>query len=198
MSVVLTVDQRRSRTGPDRVAPALARLNRLPTLAAFERTAGDELQGLLADHLSVVAAILDLVNDAHWSIGVGIGAVERPIPTSTRAARGPAYSYAREAVEAAKHAPARVAVRGPDPLAAEDVESVLGLIATIVAGRSPQAREAIELAETGLTQAEIAAKLGISRQAVGQRLVAAHWQVERRARATLVRLLARADATAPA
>jgi hypothetical protein len=193
MSVVLTVDQRNSRNAPDRVDPALARLNRLPTLAAFERTAGDEFQGLLSDPLSVVDAILDLVNDGHWSIGVGIGAVEQPLPTSTRAARGPAYTAARAAVEAAKQSPSHVAVRGADQTAADDVEAVVGLLAAVVSGRTPTAREAIELAAAGLTQAEIAAKLGVTRQAVSQRLSAAHWRVEGPARATLARLVARAD-----
>ena len=196
MPIVLTVDQRRSRGMPDRVDAILARLNRLPTLAAFERTAGDELQGLLTDHLSVVAAIVDLVNDGHWSIGMGIGAVEQPIPTSTRAARGPAYTLARTAVEAAKHAPAHLAVRGVDRATADDVEATLGLLAVVVAGRSPQAREAIDLAESGLTQTEIAVKLGVTRQAVSQRLGAAHWREELRARPTLVRLLARAETAA--
>jgi hypothetical protein len=176
----------------------LARLNRLPTLAAFERTAGDEFQGLLTDQLSVVSAILDLVNDGHWSIGVGIGSVEEPVPASTRAARGPAYALARLAVEAAKRAPQHLVVRGAEQTAADDVEAALALLSAVVTGRSPQAREAIELAERGLTQAEIAAKLGVTRQAVGQRLTAAHWPEERRARPALARLLARADAAATA
>jgi uncharacterized protein YjiS (DUF1127 family) len=192
--IVLTVDQRHSRRTPDRVDLMIARLCRLPTLAGFERTAGDEFQGLLADHLSVVSAILDLVNDAHWSIGVGIGAVEEPIPASTRAARGPAYALARAAVEAAKQAPPHLVVRGADQITADDAEAALGLLAAVVGGRSPAARQAIELADAGLTQAEIAAKIGISRQAVGQRLAAAHWREERAARPALARLLARADA----
>lgn len=195
MSVVLTADQRRSRRTPDRVEPMIELLNRLPTRAAFERTAGDELQGLPADNLSAAAAILRLMNDGHWSIGVGIGAVEEPVPPSTRAARGPAYISARQAVEAAKNLPGHVAVRAADRDAADDVEAVLGLLAAVVHGRSAQAWEAIELTEQGLTQAQVAARLGITRQAVSQRLAAAHWREEHRARHTLVRLLARADGT---
>ena len=46
---VLTVDQRNSRTSDDRVPATLAALARLPTLRPFQRTAGDEFQGVLDD-----------------------------------------------------------------------------------------------------------------------------------------------------
>jgi hypothetical protein len=198
MVVVLTVDQRNSRRSPDLVEAALARLRSVPTVRPFERTAGDEFQGVLDDQVSVLDAILDLVRDGHWSIGVGIGVVERPLPPSTRAGRGPAFSWARQAVEAAKKHPRHVAVRGDDELAAQDVAGALGLLCAIITDRTPAAWEAIDLARAGLSQAEIAAKLGITRQAVGQRLAAAHWREEAQARPALVRLLARADAREPA
>src|SRR3712207_7624283 len=53
---------------------------------------------------------------------------------------------------------------------------------------SDQAWEAIELIEGGRTQAEAATELGISRQAVGQRLAAASWELERELRPTAARL----------
>ena len=46
--------------------------------------------------------------------------------------------------------------------------------------------------EAGRTQAEAAGELGISRQAVGQRLAAGLWDLERDLRPTATRLLARA------
>ena len=48
----------------------------------------------------------------------------------------------------------------------------------------------------GLNQQETAARLGITRQAVSQRLQTAHWSTEQAAVATLGRLLARADRVA--
>jgi hypothetical protein len=169
------------------------RLARYRVTRPFERTAGDEFQGVLEDHLSAVDAILDLVRDGHWSIGVGIGDVERPLPPSTRAGRGPAFLLAREAVVAATRAPQRLAVRATDTEAGQDAAAVLELLSALIRARTPQAWQAIDLLEPGCAQTEAAAKLGITRQAVGQRLAAAHWREEQAARPVLRRLLARAD-----
>jgi hypothetical protein len=46
--------------------------------------------------------------------------------------------------------------------------------------------------DDGRTQADAAGELGISRQAVGQRLAAGLWDLERDLRPTAARLLARA------
>lgn len=193
MPIVLTADQRASRRGPDRVEQILAALSEIPATRAFERTAGDEVQGVFEHAAAAGRALLALVRDEHWSVGVGIGPVEEPLPKTTRAGRGPAFELAREAVEAAKRSPQHVAVRGSDPQAAADADGVLALIAAVTRGRTRQAWEAIDLVESGFSQAEVAAKLAISPQAVSQRLHAAHWREDRDARPTLVRLLARAD-----
>jgi hypothetical protein len=192
---VLTVDQRASRRGPDRVAAALDRLNRpgaVATVLAFERTAGDEFQGVLAAADDAVAVVLDLVREGGWSIGVGAGPVQTPLPESTRAGAGAAFVSARRAVETAKQRPARLAVRGAVPVDAEDAQAVLTALAVLLQRRSPAAWEAVALVEAGRTQAQAAAALGVSRQAVGQRLAAGAWELERELRPTAARLLARA------
>lgn len=193
MPYVLTVDQRASRRTEDRVADALRRLNStVRTVLSFERTAGDEFQGLLAEPADVVDVVLRLVRCGGWSIGVGAGPVQTPLPESTRAGAGSAYLCARRAVEAAKQRPVRLAVRGVVPPDAADAQAVLSALAAVVERRSPQAWEAIELVGEGRTQADAAARLGISRQAVGQRLAAGLWDLERELRPTAARLLARA------
>jgi hypothetical protein len=190
---VLTIDQRASRRGPDRVADVLERLNStVPALLPFERTAGDEFQGVLADAGTTVDVVLQLVRLGGWSIGVGAGPVQTPLPQSTRAGAGPAFLSARRAVDAAKQRPVRLAVRGVVPEDASDAQAVLTALAVVVERRSDQAWEAIALVESGLTQAEAAARLGISRQAVGQRLAAGLWDLERDLRPTGTRLLTRA------
>ena len=190
---MLTVDQRASRRSADRVAEALARLNAgVPTVLGFERTAGDEFQGVLADAEHVVDVVLDLVRLGGWSIGVGAGPVQTPLPPSTRAGAGPAFLSARRAVDAAKQRPARLAVRGAAPTDAGDAQAVLTALAVVVQRRSDQAWEAIALVEDGRTQAEAAVELGITRQAVGQRLAAGLWDLERDLRPTAARLLTRA------
>ncbi|WP_433612873.1 hypothetical protein [Prescottella agglutinans] len=190
---VLTVDQRGSRRDIDRVAPLLADLAQHPLLRPFERTAGDEVQAVADDPAAVVDLVLDLVRRGHWSIGVGVGAVEEPLPAQTRAGRGPAFEAAREAVERAKKAPAAVAVEAEDPDAALDADTALSLVALLVARRSPQGQAAVDLMARGLTQAEAAAELEITKQAVSQRLSAAGWHAEVAGRRLAARLLGRAD-----
>lgn len=193
MPFVLTVDQRGSRRSPDRVADVLRRLGAsVPAVLAFERTAGDEFQGVLDDPDVVVDVVLQLLREGTWSVGVGAGPVQTPLPASTRAAAGPAFLGARRAVDAAKQRSAHVAVRGAEAVDAEDAQAVLSALAVVVERRSPQAWEAIGLVAGGRTQAEAAASLGISRQAVGQRLAAGLWELERELRPTAARLLARA------
>ena len=193
MPFVLTIDQRGSRRGPDRVADVLPRLNdSVPTVLPFERTAGDEFQGVLAEADDVVDVVLDLVRLGGWSIGIGAGPVQRPLPASTRAGAGPAFLSARRAVDAAKQRPARLAVRGAVPTDAGDAQAVLTALAVVVGRRSDQAWEAIALVGAGRTQADAATELGISRQAVGQRLAAGLWDLERELRPTAARLLTRA------
>jgi hypothetical protein len=193
MPYVLTVDQRASRRTADRVADALRELDAaVEPVLPFERTAGDEFQGVLADPGQVVDVVLRLVRLGGWSIGVGAGPVQTPLPSSTRAGAGAAFLSARRAVDAAKQRATRLAVRGAVPPEAADAQAVLSALAVVVERRSEQAWEAIALVEAGRTQAEAAGALGISRQAVGQRLAAGLYDLERDLRPTAVRLLARA------
>jgi hypothetical protein len=193
MPYVLTVDQKASRRGPDRVGTVLTRLNgTVPAVLPFERTAGDEFQGVLEEPTDVVDVVLDLVRLGGWSIGVGAGPVQAPLPDSTRAATGTAFLCARRAVDAAKQRPSRLAVRGAVPAEAGDAQAVLSALAVLVDRRSDAAWEAIALVDAGQTQAQAATRLGISRQAIGQRLAAGAWELERELRPTAARLLARA------
>src|SRR3954465_6726028 len=104
-AVVLTIDQRGSTRGTDRVPATVAGLADVGVLRTFERTAGDEFQGALDSPPAVATAVGRLLRGGGWTSGLGIGALEEPLPQSTRAGRGPAYVFAREAVTAAKSAP---------------------------------------------------------------------------------------------
>lgn len=193
----MTVDQAESRTLDDLVEPMLARLDRVVTILPFTRTVGDEFQGLLAEEMSVVDVTLDLMRSESWHIGIGIGRVDRPLPDDARRARGPAFIAARMAVEAAKREPAHVSVvSAPDVREARDADVALRLVAALRSRRTGPGWQAVDLMAGGLTQAEIASRLQISRQAVGQRLQAAQWSLESEARPLLARLLAQAEEAA--
>ncbi|HZC25952.1 MAG TPA: SatD family protein [Actinopolymorphaceae bacterium] len=196
--LVMTIDQQGSRRQSDRVDDLLHWLHAQPAarrlVRRFERTAGDEVQGLLDNPGDVVDLTLGVIRTGRWYVGIGIGSVRRPTPSSVRAASGPAFLNARHAVERAKIAPAHVAVLGPERESAENTEALLALLAAVVQRRSHQGWEVVDLMAEDLTQKEIAERLKISPQAVSQRLRAALWNEERRVRPVAARLLAEADA----
>jgi hypothetical protein len=195
--IVMTVDQRGSRRGRDLIDELLTGLAELLPSAAlarpFERTAGDEVQGLIEGPEHAVTAALALVREGRWSIGLGLGAVRQPLPASVRAAAGPAFVYARAAVARAKSSPRHVAVAGPDPQTSGDADSLLALLAAIVQRRSRLGWEVADLMASGMTQQAAARQLGISPQAVSQRLQAGLWHEQQRAEPVLARLIAAAE-----
>lgn len=190
---VLTADQRGSRSDSDRVEAARALLAPLAWLRAPDRTAGDELQAVTDDAEVAVDAALALLSDGHWSIGIGAGPVEQPLPAQTRAGRGRAFEAARDAVEAAKGTAVPLQVRGDDGAAAARAEAILSVLGLIVGRRSREGQEVTALLNTGMSITAAAAELGISRQAASQRAAAAGWSVEPAGRALAVELLVAAD-----
>ena len=187
----LTIDQRGSRRGEDLVPRLLAALADVPAVLPFERTVGDEVQGLLDDADAVLAALLVVLRDGRWSVGLGIGSVEHPVPASARAARGQALLDARAAVERAKGAgEVRLAVASAsDPVAARDVEALARLIGTLVHRRTERQWAVVDAVDAAPTQRAAAEALGVSPQNVSQALAASAIAVERAGYPVLVRLL---------
>lgn len=191
MSVlVLTVDQRSSRLGADRVPHALRALAGVRTLLPFERTVGDELQGALDDPTAVPVAVEALLRDGAWNIGIGVGEIDQPSPASARAGRGPAYLHARDAVSAAKSSPWHLRVVG-DEQESRDLESTLWLWATLLARRTVKGWEVADLVDAGLSYEETGRRLGITQSAVSQRAQAAGLVECQRARELVSHLAAR-------
>ncbi len=171
--VVLTVDQRASRTRADLVPQTLSALADLAVLRPFERTAGDEIQGVLHDARVAVDVVGLLLRSGDWNIGIGIGPVETPLPPQARAGRGEAYLHAREAVTRAKQVPAHITVVGADHYRAEQLETVLWLWADLIHRRSQRGWEVADLIAQGLSHAEAGTRLGVTQSAVSQRARAA-------------------------
>lgn len=203
---VVVADQVGSRGGDDRVPAALDYLAGVEgsVVLPFERTTGDELQGLTDDPATVVSTVVRLSRLGGWRIGIGAGDVELPLPSSTREARGPAYVAARDAIEAAHSTPVELALalagtagtvsarRYCDPVPeAVDAETALWLLKFVLATRSPEGWELVELLDQGHSSAAAAKTLGISASAASQRLARAHRAEAVRAAELATRLLAR-------
>lgn len=193
--VVLTLDQRGSRSGDDAVPALLDALAGTPLPGPpaldFQRTVGDEVQGVVDDPATCVEVVGRALRHGTWSIGLGIGSLETPLPAETRAGRGPAYVHAREAVTRAKSAPHHLAVVGaPRHPWPRHLETTLGLWAGILERRSARGWEIHDLLAAGLSHSEAGARLGITQSAVSQRAAAAGLTDEARARALAVDLCA--------
>src|SRR5665647_2039331 len=180
---VLTVDQQGSRRVGDRVDALLRELAPLAgrdgVVRAFERT---------------VDVALRLLRTESWSVGIGVGEVDEPLPASARAGSGQAFALARAAVERAKSRsrPVPLAVEGDVPELARDAESVLTLLGAVITRRSPAGWAVIDTFEAlgaDATQERVAKHLGVSQQAVSQRLRAAMWAEEVAARPLAAHLL---------
>ena len=176
----ITADQRRSRTTSDHVPVALKALPSFGMTLGFERTAGDEIQGLTDDPRTVVEAVSALSRLRDWRVGVGIGSVETPLPESTRAARGTAYLAARAAIEVGAPVVVRAGSEVASQTMAERAETSLLALNALLTQRSDQGWQVVDLIEQGHTQTEIAAQLGISASAVSQRLSRADHQLSHR------------------
>src|SRR5690606_28643225 len=185
---VMTIDEQGSKQRGDNVAARLAQIDELELTApaegfvrGFERTVGDEVQAVLDDPARAVTVALAVLRLGGWSIGNGAGPDNTPLPASTREASGAAFVLAREAVERAKSRSTAVpvAVEGAEAERAVEAEALLRLLGAVVIRRSDAGWAAVDrLALGAKTQKDVAKSLGVTEQAVSQRLRSAMWAEE--------------------
>ncbi|MCU1543967.1 MAG: hypothetical protein JWM50_1832 [Microbacteriaceae bacterium] len=197
--IVITADQVDSRSTADLVGPVLDLLGRefgASLLLPPDRTAGDEIQLLTRSGETALAIALVLTRTRRWSVGIGVGSTREPLGAGIRASTGDAFIAARSAVERAKKRSTRFAVNA-EPVVdlASDVEALVDLLLVIRGRRSEQGWEVHDLVTSGLTQADAAARLGITPQSASKRARAAELRVEDAAVAALARLVDLLDST---
>ena len=199
--IVITADQVDSRHSADLVSQTAVQLGNTfgeGLALPVDRNAGDEIQALVVDADAAVGIVLDLTRTGSWSVGLGVGSVEQPLGTSTREARGPAFIAARAAVESAKKSPHRFACRSERPVNigdAADLEALMLLLLSIRERRTKQGWQVYDLLAQGRTQREAAGHLGITPQAVSDRMSVGQVRIDLEAHAPLGRLLSRLDST---
>lgn len=213
---VLTIDQRGSTGDRDRVPGLLAELQGITGSGQFERSVGDEVQGVVEQPVEVVEIALHALRSGRWYVGIGVGAVDLPLPASPREGSGPAFVAARLAVEKAKSAAAHVPLsvvsggmgRGampaearPGAKACANAEAVLRLIGRLVQDRTEAQWKVVDALRT-LQQQDgearhgsqklAARKLGITEQSVSRAVLRSGWQEEWAARPAAELLLSMA------
>lgn len=199
---VITADQRGSTEKGDQVESLMAALRPWTrtwsedVALPLERTVGDEVQIVLRGPDAAVDLALRLMRLGEWSVGVGAGPINEPWGASARASSGPAFVHARQAVERARgrSEPVPVVVAGEDPDASESATALLQLLAAVVRRRSDAGWEVADLLDGEATQRDAAERLGVSAQAVSQRVASAMLEEERRVRPVAAALLASAEA----
>ncbi|MDO5729472.1 MAG: hypothetical protein Q4P71_07610 [Actinomycetaceae bacterium] len=193
---VLTVDQRGSRTQPDRVPEAIDLLSAVTTVRAFERTVGDEFQGVLSDPVAVAEALEILTRNKGWHIGLGLGTVDQPLPANAREGDGPAFRAARNAVDRAKKEKATVFLTEDpnDERACANAQALWRLMEALLQARTARQWEISHLARHA-TGAEVAKAQDVTPQTISTVLQAAHHREIEEARPAVIDLLSRWEST---
>jgi hypothetical protein len=192
---VITADQVDSRHQPDIVEETRHAIqDRFAAKLTLEvdRNAGDEVQALTEDAGTALGIALMLGRTREWSVGIGCGSIREPLPSSARAATGPAFFAARDAVDAAKKRAGRFALRASvegEAGQASDVEAIVDLLIAVRGRRTAAGWELYDLMQQGLTQRDAAARLGISEPAVSSRARAAGIHPEASAVPAISRLM---------
>jgi hypothetical protein len=206
---VMTIDQRGSTGDLDRVPELILQLTAL-TSAAFERSVGDELQGVVSEAADVVDIALHALRAGRWYVGIGIGALTLPAGASPREGTGAGFVAARKAVEQAKAAGPQVPLSvvsgnmvkgtesrprdGEGERACAHAEAVLRLLGRLVQERTEaqwRVVDALRRLGTGThgRQKQVALELGITEQSVSRTILRSGWQEEWAARPAAAMLL---------
>ena len=207
---VLTIDQRGSTSDIDRVPVLIAELRHL-TPVPFERSVGDELQGVVEQAADVVDIALHALRSGRWYVGIGIGSVHLAAGRSPREGSGSGFVAARKAVELAKGAAGQVPLsvvagtmareRGTkqpvqeDAIASANAQAVLRLLGRVVQQRTAAQWRVVDrlraLHGEGRhgSQKQVARDLGITEQSVSRAVLRSGWQEEWAARPAAAMLL---------
>lgn len=177
------------------VRRAAAALATLPGVAPFQFVGVEDIRTTAHTPAAVVETVLALLASGEWAVGIGIvSEPEAPEPSPAMVDR--AVSTATAALGSTHRAgtlKVKVVPRKQDSAEiAGDIVSAFLLITAVVAKRSEEGRQATSLMRRGYTQNEAAAELGISKQAMSQRLQAAGWQAEKHGIALATHLVQRA------
>ena len=185
----------------DPIPALLQALEGLDLALPAERTVGLEALVLAGRADMALDVLLRSVEVGGLAVGMGIGAVTRPLPDSVREVSGPAVEAAEQALRSARTtSQVALAVLAADPRQQEnaaDVEAVLRLIGWMNRTRNRGQWEAVRAlrAEPGATQRELAARLGVTQQTVSRAVKTSGWREERAAHPLAIRLLSMIDLT---
>ncbi|MDN5898523.1 MAG: winged helix-turn-helix domain-containing protein [Brachybacterium sp.] len=189
------------RSAADPVPALLEALADLELSRPAERTVGPEALVLTGRADEALEVLLRAAEVGGLAVGLGVGAVGRPLPASVREIAGPAVGAAEEALRAAgTTSQVPLAVRAADARhqdTAADVEAVLRLVGWMIRARSRGQWEAVRALrhDPRATQAQLAERLGVTQQTISRAVKSSGWREESAAHPLAVRLLSMIDLT---
>lgn len=151
------------------------------------------------------AVALSLIQAGDFAIGIGsvTGGAEASEEESDELEKEVVAAASRAVTRTQKATTVTVRIERPGPggvlapgaaaMIGQDIAAAFTLLAFVLARRTEEGREATALLRAGHLQSEAAAILGISKQAMSQRLAAAGWQAEQSGWNLAVHMLARVD-----
>lgn len=202
-----------SRRRADYVRQVADALGSAPDVGAVRVLGAEDFTALARDADSATGVVLNLIQAGDFAVGIGAlaGGVE---DTGTSADTGEsavveqligAAGRAAEGNRRAGQVQARVELPGPGGVqspghgadVSADIAAAFTLVAHVLNRRTAEGREATALMRQGHLQSEAAEMVGISKQAMSQRLAAAGWQAEQAGWQLTVHMLARTESLPP-
>ncbi|CCI83555.1 hypothetical protein [Corynebacterium otitidis] len=146
-------------------------LSRMPGVGRFEELGVEDRRAPVESPEALCDVVMALIADGEWALGIGIapgdadatGLATASLPERARA--GHVGCQVSPAVD-------------KSATKASNIAAAFALLSHVLNRRSPEGREATSLVRRGYTQTEAAEALGVSKQAVSQRLAAAGWRAE--------------------
>lgn len=156
-------------------------LSTLEGAGEFELLGVEDIRAYVTSPTTACDVVMALLAAGDWAIGIGVvPTVNQPDPDD-EAQIELAKKNATDALRPTARAGAvkvRIVGAKRDDARAFNISASFTLMSQVLAKRSFEGREATSLMRSGLNQNEAAEELGISKQAMSQRLQAAGWQAE--------------------
>lgn len=176
------------------VERSAAALSTLDGVGEFEFLGVEDICAEVDTATAVCEVVMALLADGSWAISIGVsGSDSKKTATEglkSAARPGQVYATVEPAVAAGTGSKAAKDKAKKD---SSNIVSAFALLGFVLGKRTAEGREATSLVRSGLNQNEAAEELGISKQAMSQRLQAAGWAAEGAGWQLAVNLIAAAD-----
>lgn len=157
-------------------------LSTLDGAGEFELIGVEDIRAFITSPITTCDVVMALLAAGDWAIGIGVvPSADGTASEEDEASIEQAKKLATDALRpTARIGTVKVRIAGlkRDNPAAFNISAAFALIGQVLSKRTLEGREATSLVRSGLNQNEAAQELGISKQAMSQRLQAAGWQAE--------------------